>query len=155
MTVLSSVPLQLLPLPAIKTIVLPGRWTKTSAGGCDLHATWPTNPRYRLLLERSERCQVRVLRPNSSWTKGKSINEMVGFYVLKQWQEKGKTKPYDAMRSAIVYESTFHPMMEASDTVELLGGQEYIVVPCTFAPATKAAFQLALSADQDFLLEPL
>lgn len=158
LTILSASPLQLLPLPAIKTVVLPGRWAADTAGGCDLHDSWPTNPMYRLSLQRRERVAIRVLRPHGTWRSGTSLTEMVGFYVLAlppdSRSHEVKTL-YEQMRSVKVYESTFHPMMEAADTVELDGGREYVIVPCTFSPGVKASFQLAVSGDQDFGLEPL
>jgi hypothetical protein len=52
---MSGVPLELVPLPELKTVVLQGEWREDCAGGCDLHPTWKKNPRYLLALSAAAR----------------------------------------------------------------------------------------------------
>jgi len=153
---LSQTPLQLLPLPAIKTVAVTGRWRGAAAGGCDLHASWARNPMYRLVLQRRERVRISVVRPAGGWRAGKQLSEMVGFYVLRSPRlGRSGAELHEDLRRAVVYESTFAPMAEATEPVEVFGGEAYLVIPCTFAPGVAAEFRLSVSADQDFELEPL
>jgi len=46
----SSAPLELLPQPDAPNLSLVGGWDAATAGGCDLHASWTTNPAYWLAL---------------------------------------------------------------------------------------------------------
>ena len=54
----------------------------SNAGGCDLHPTWPINPKYVLHVE--ERCRVRVgLKRFKARGQVMTLKDMIGFYVLK------------------------------------------------------------------------
>mmetsp|Transcript_4340 Transcript_4340/g.11784 ORF Transcript_4340/g.11784 Transcript_4340/m.11784 type:complete len:896 (-) Transcript_4340:395-3082(-) len=59
LSILSGVPVELVPLPELKTIVLQGSWRAETAGGCDLHPTWRKNPRFLLALQQP--CSLRVI----------------------------------------------------------------------------------------------
>ena len=53
--IMSSVPVELVPLPEVKALVLPGEWADASAGGCDMHPTWRKNPRFLLELHQANK----------------------------------------------------------------------------------------------------
>ena len=48
--IMSGVPVELVPLPEVKCVVVQGEWGADSSGGCDLNPVWRKNPRYMLVL---------------------------------------------------------------------------------------------------------
>lgn len=63
LSVASSAPVELLPLQPAACAAVEGAWGGGSAGGCDLHATWTTNPAFWLAPPRAP-CTLRcVHRP--------------------------------------------------------------------------------------------
>ncbi|KAF5833132.1 hypothetical protein DUNSADRAFT_10650 [Dunaliella salina] len=65
LSILSGVPVELVPLPELKTIVLQGSWRAETAGGCDLHPTWRKNPRFLLALQKP--CSLRAIVAESTF----------------------------------------------------------------------------------------
>ena len=53
--IMSSVPVELVPLPEVKCMVVQGEWGKDTSGGCDLNPVWRKNPRYLLVLSQPAR----------------------------------------------------------------------------------------------------
>lgn len=48
--IMSAVPVELVPLPEVKCMVLHGEWNSLNSGGCDMSPLWKKNPRYLLVL---------------------------------------------------------------------------------------------------------
>lgn len=54
---LSSQAIELVPLPEVHTISHVGEWNIGSAGGCNIHQSWTSNPAFPLKLQRRSACK--------------------------------------------------------------------------------------------------
>ena len=132
-----------------------GSWSLPNlAGGCPKHASWPQNPQYRLIPKGTEKqsCEIKlsctaklpigfiVLRSTASDVGGRKA--MAAKLVSKDVCAKTKWKAEKSMSISCAI-----PPLPA--------GQAYIVLPCTFDPGSQASFELFVSSDEPFTLEPL
>ena len=148
---LSSVVLELVPLPETKVISLAGAWTSTS-GGCDLNAFWfKRNPRYVLVPQEPLTVTITLTR-HGSWKRGTSLDRMIGFYVVAAEDTAGNvTQPSKAVKT----ETSFVPLAHVSLTYELRMSDTtpaFVIVPCTYGQGCAGQFQLSVSASAAFTL---
>ena len=88
-------------------VVLSGKWTEKSAGGCHLYDkvfeqkedrhTWAQNPKFHLKLDVQQnnyrRVKITLSRPEKVWKKQIGMNLvgcMIGFYVYPASQKPSK-----------------------------------------------------------------
>lgn len=57
MSIISSHPLELLPLPRQCAVTHTGSWADGMAGGSNLHSTWLHNPAFTLQLQQKALCR--------------------------------------------------------------------------------------------------
>lgn len=159
--IMSGVPVELVPLPEEKCITLQGEWKEGNSGGCDLSPVWKRNPRYILAMASHAKVKITVTRlvRGSGGANGGTlktpvvlgVDDMVGFYVLKASEPTGEVK--GDLRQAIIFESTFTTTPENAAEVDLVGGQAYVIMPCTYGQKRMGKFTLGLVAavDYDFM----
>ncbi|MEW5306402.1 MAG: hypothetical protein WDW36_008868 [Sanguina aurantia] len=147
---MSASPLELVALPEVKSLVFRGEWTDGCAGGCDINPLWRKNPRYLLRLRTAAKARITLTRLGKPRNGGRlhPVNDMIGFYVLRAANAAGEIKG-DARRT-VVAESTFVPGWEAAEELDLNGGINYVLLPCTYAAGRIARYTLAVSCPADF-----
>ncbi|MEW5315943.1 MAG: hypothetical protein WDW38_007338 [Sanguina aurantia] len=147
---MSASPLELVALPEVKTLVFRGEWTDGCSGGCDINPLWRKNPRYLLRLRTAAKARITLTRLGKPRNGGRlhPVNDMIGFYVLRAANAAGEIKG-DARRT-VVAESTFVPGWEAAEELDLNGGINYVLLPCTYAAGRIARYTLAVSCPADF-----
>lgn len=59
---MSGVPIELVPLPEVKCVVVNGEWKDDSSGGCDIHPLWKKNPRFLLVMSGQGRARITLTR---------------------------------------------------------------------------------------------
>lgn len=146
--VLSSVPVELVPLPESKTIVLPGAWTHNS-GGCDLNPYWfKRNPKFVVKPHGSTKLSITLTRMPGKWKRGTPLDNMIGFYIISASDTDGTV---DQPAKAIKAETSFVPLAKTTLEYELTSTESapaFVIVPCTYGPGCKAKFQLSLTASR-------
>lgn len=60
--IMSGVPIELVPLPEVKCVVVNGEWKDDSSGGCDIHPLWKKNPRFLLVMSGQGRARITLTR---------------------------------------------------------------------------------------------
>ncbi|KAJ9524597.1 hypothetical protein QJQ45_024188 [Haematococcus lacustris] len=151
---MSAVPLQLVPLPEVKSSVLQGEWRHETAGGCDLHPSWRKNPRYLLCLSQQTRTRISLMRSRQGHSvatprrRSAGVQDMIGFYIIRAADEQGTLK--GELRSLVLAESTFVTTDDNVLEYDLQGGQPFVIIPCTYAPGRIGHFTLAVQAAHDF-----
>lgn len=148
-------------------IVLSGKWTDKSAGGCHLYDkvfeqkedkhTWAQNPKFHLKLDvqpnNYRRVKITLSRPEKVWKKQIGMNLvgcMIGFYVYP-----ASTKP---SKEVIMNEQgiKFVPWNEIAEEINLDGHPDgYMIMCSTYEPQKLGPFILSLSCDCEFTLTPL
>ncbi|KXZ50588.1 hypothetical protein GPECTOR_16g763 [Gonium pectorale] len=171
---MSGVPLELVPLPEMQAVTLPGEWTPESAGGCNVHPLWRRNPKYLLVLLPAGggagggggvgRVRLNLRRPAGGKARH-PVDDMLGLYVLRaagpdgeikvRGDKAGRSGVGATPRKAVVAESTFVPQPEVTADYELAGGSHYIIMPCTYGPGRTGRFTLAVSSTTPFQFRSL
>ncbi|WIA30134.1 hypothetical protein OEZ86_000227 [Tetradesmus obliquus] len=149
---LSSYPIELVPLPSAQTISHSGAWDAATAGGSNLHASWVNNPAYLLRLPSSVTCRISLTRiGRSSRTAGSQrLNDMLGFYVIRAARPHtaagGRHKSAAAaLKQAQLFESAFLPADSCEAELQLPAGV-LLLVPCTFGPGVVGRYCLSVSS---------
>lgn len=152
MRLLSSYPIELVPLPSAQTISHSGAWDAATAGGSNLHASWVNNPAYLLRLPSSVTCRISLTRiGRSSRTAGSQrLNDMLGFYVIRAARPHtaagGRHKSAAAaLKQAQLFESAFLPADSCEAELQLPAGV-LLLVPCTFGPGVVGRYCLSVSS---------
>ncbi|KAG1659729.1 hypothetical protein FOA52_009446 [Chlamydomonas sp. UWO 241] len=145
--ILSSVPVELVPLPELKSFALGGEWMPESSGGCDLNPVWKKNPRYLLILKAPCKASIALSRVGAKAKRATGVDDMIGFYVMKA-EPSGEMK--GDLRRCIVHETTFVTEAEVKAEVELKSAASYIIMPCTYSPGRLHRFTLAVTCPVDF-----
>ena len=134
---------------------LEGSWSLPDlAGGCPKHPSWPQNPQYRLIPKgpAGQVCEIKL---------SCAAKLPIGFVVLRTTAaDVGGRK---AMASKLASKDVaFKTKWKAEKsmtgncaTPPLPGGLSYVIIPCTFDPGSQASFELLVSSDDPFTLEPL
>ena len=143
---LSSVVVELVPLPENKVLSLPGQWLDSS-GGCDLHPFWfKHNPHFLLVPHEPLTVTITLARALKGWKRGTSLDHMIGFYIVAADDETGHVaQPSKAAKA----ETAFVPLQQVSLTYELrttASTPAFVIVPCTYGPGVAGQFQLCVSA---------
>ena len=143
---LSSVPIELVPLPESKSVVLSGEWNSDS-GGCDLHPFWfKRNPKFVIRPQGRTQLTITLTRLPGQWRRGTSLDKMIGFYILAASDVDGNVQqPHKSIRA----ESTFLPLAKSTLQYELMPTERtpaFILVPCTYGPGCKGGFQLSITS---------
>jgi hypothetical protein len=134
------------------TVTLPGAWEEATCGGCDLHDSWKSNPRFVLSVAETGVFRIALSEPGKRWKRNAPLDKMIGFYVLQAEREDGNV-PIE--KKACLVETPFMPMNEVVEELELQyePGCVYVIVPCTYAPGKQADFRLSVTAEVPFNLE--
>ena len=144
--------------------MLASSWEKRTAGGCHLydkeyeskaeHTTWMNNPKFLLKLETREPTAVKITlsRPEKAWKKqiGMAlVGSMIGFYVYPAniQPTKDNVLNKDSLK--------FVPWCQYYEEFMLEGIPDgYIIMPTTYEPNKLGPFNISVSTDVDFTLEP-
>ena len=146
-------------------MVLSGKWTEKSAGGCHLYDkeyeqksdkfTWINNPKFYLRLQTPNLTAVKIVlsRPEKAWKKQIGMNlvgSMIGFYVYPGNLQPGK----DVLLNRDTQK--FVPLNEVAEELQLDGNPDgYIIMPTTYEPGKHGPFILSVSTDVEFTLTQL
>jgi hypothetical protein len=158
----------LLSLSLIQTTtqrVLRSAWRSATAGGSHIEsARWTANPQFALRLSSPTTVEITLGRPANKWrqvTKGRTMESMMGFYVLRGEPADGRATPRvrpEQVEQAVVHQTVFLPSYEVKATLELApldNGAPYILMPATFAAGQRGPFSLGVNTDVPVELEPL
>ncbi|GLI63404.1 hypothetical protein VaNZ11_006368 [Volvox africanus] len=149
---MSGVPLELVPLPEMQSVQLPGEWTAETAGGCNVNPLWRRNPKYHIVLTSFGRVRITLSRVPSRKQRH-PVDDMLGLYILRAAGPDGEVK--GDPRRAIVAESTFVPQPDTTAEYELNGGCHYVIMPCTYGPGRLGRFTLSVSTATSFQFKAL
>ncbi|GFR44608.1 hypothetical protein Agub_g5891, partial [Astrephomene gubernaculifera] len=149
---MSGVPLELVPLPEMQCMQLPGEWSAETAGGCNVNPLWRRNPKYHIVLSSYGRVRITLSRAPSRKPRH-PVEDMLGLYILRAAGPDGEIKG-DAKR-AVVAESTFVPQPETTAEYELNGGCHYVIMPATYGPGRTGRFTLAVASSTAFQFRAL
>ena len=142
---------------------LASEWTEAAAGGSHLQVgTWKRNPKFSFYFKNSSvanapaRVRITLARHGSGWksaARKDPVGCMIGFYVFIQ--REGLTSSSDLI---MVYEAPFLPNDENStgsdfQLDQLPQGDEYVIMPATFADGKFGSFVLSVMADYEFSLK--
>ena len=159
-TIYSSSEVELKKLNDAKYVVVSGKWTDKTAGGCHLYSdpyekgesqTWKRNPKYQLIMRGSGKFSVKITisRPEKSWSHkvAKSpVSCMIGFYVFAYTSNSS-----DINKEKVLNKVVFVPMNEQSETMILDGdAQSYIVMPATYEKNMVGPYIFGVTADDEF-----
>uniref|UniRef100_A0A7R9V2F7 Calpain catalytic domain-containing protein n=1 Tax=Chlamydomonas euryale TaxID=1486919 RepID=A0A7R9V2F7_9CHLO len=151
--ILSGVPVELVPLPELKTLAVVGEWHEENAGGCDLHPLWKKNPRYLLVTKSPSKASITLSRTVKS-KRPSSVEDMIGFYVVKCSSANGEIK--GDLRRSIAHETAFVTESEVKADVDLKNtAGAHVIIPCTYAPGRLSKYTLAVTCSADFDLVEL
>lgn len=173
--ILSATPVELIPLPEVKAVVLDGSWDEATSGGCDLNPAWRKNPRFLLQLEGQPgasypvKTSIRVTlarkaaavhkgggaatRSGHPRARGVPVDEMIGFYVIRA--DDSTMSPAGDLKRAMLAETAFVPEVQLSETLTLMAPGSYLLVPCTYAPGKLGGFTLGVTCRENFMLTRL
>lgn len=133
-----------------------GTWCLPSlAGGCPKHDSWPQNPQYRLVPQGAEAQQCEITLSTSS------AKLPIGFVVLRSTASDvggRKAAATKLVGKDVVVKTKWKAVGSMSATCAippLADGQGYVILPCTFEPGSLGSFELRVSSDEPFTLEPL
>jgi len=147
-----------------RNVVIAAAWEKRCAGGCHLYdkeyenkpdlCTWVNNPKFLLKLETREPTAVKITlsRPEKAWKKqiGMAlVGSMIGFYVYPAniQPTKDNVLNKDTLK--------FVPWCQYYEEFMLEGLPDgYIIMPTTYEPNKQGPFNISVSTDVDFTLEP-
>lgn len=145
-------------LPDTYSRSIAGEWTESLAGGSHLFAaTWKKNPKFTFRFKNVSqgsapaRVRISVARHGAVWkalARKDTVGCMIGFYLFIS---RADGELYQ------VYESPFLPNEEMSTNSDfqleqLAAGDEYVIMPATFAEEKCGAFVLSVMADYEFSL---
>ncbi|GAX81250.1 hypothetical protein CEUSTIGMA_g8682.t1 [Chlamydomonas eustigma] len=151
--IMSGVPVELVPLPEVKCMVVKGSWGPETSGGCDLSPVWKRNPRFLLVLKENKSAKITLTRSGRDPKKLANVDDMIGFYILLASEPNGEIR--GDLRRAIVFETTFVTTFDVTADKELKGGMPYIIMPCTYSPGRQGKFSMAVTSSIDFDLMEL
>jgi len=146
--IMSGVPVELVPLPEVKCMVLQGEWHEENSGGCDLNPTWKKNPRYLLALSKNGKARITLNRLGKALKKTSSVDDMMGFHVLRASEANGEIR--GDLRRAVVADTTYVTTAENSAQFDLQAGIPYIVIPSKYSPGRVGRFTLGVTCSEDF-----
>lgn len=143
--ILSSVPVEAIPMPERKCVAFRGSWDQDS-GGSDLWPYWyKRNPKFLVVPHETLQLTVTLARLPRQWRKGTGLENMIGFYVCAADNVDGVIpEPLKSKRA----ESAFAPMAFSEITYELqpsAANPAFVIVPCTYGPGRKGSFEISLS----------
>lgn len=144
--ILSSVPVEAIPLPERKCLSFRGQWDHNS-GGSDLWPYWyKRNPKFLIIPQEPMQVTVTLARLPRQWRRGTALESMIGFYVCAADDVEGTIRePLKSKRA----ESAFAPMACAEITYELKpssANPAFVIIPCTYGPGRKGNFEITLSS---------
>eukprot|EP00879_Flechtneria_rotunda_P018925 GHRR01019864.1.p1 GENE.GHRR01019864.1~~GHRR01019864.1.p1 ORF type:complete len:328 (+),score=133.17 GHRR01019864.1:1233-2216(+) len=151
----SSQPLELVPMPEVQCVSHTGAWTAGSAGGCNLHQSWITNPAYLLQLPAKTTCRICLARSTGNWPRNQSLRAMIGFYIIRAAPPRGQQHTVTSLKQLQLYESAFVPMATCEEEVDLPGNMPLLLVPCTYASGVRGKFVVSVTASSSFSFEAL
>ncbi|EFJ41862.1 hypothetical protein VOLCADRAFT_98154 [Volvox carteri f. nagariensis] len=88
---MSGVPLELVPLPEMQSVQLPGEWSSETAGGCNVNPLWRRNPKYYIVLASFGRVRITLSRVPSRKPRH-PVDDMLGLYILRAAGADGEIK---------------------------------------------------------------
>jgi hypothetical protein len=149
---LSSYPIELVPLPSVQSISHFGAWDAATAGGSNLHTSWINNPAYLMRLSSSMACRISLTRiGRSSRTAGSQpLSDMLVFYVIEAARPNtaagSRHAPLAAaLKQAQLFEYAFLPADSFEAELQLPAGV-LLLVPCTFGPGVVGRYSLSVTA---------
>jgi calpain-7 len=149
---LSSYPIELVPLPAVQTVSYYGAWDAATAGGSNLHGSWVSNPAYIMHLPSAGTCKISLSRiGRSSRAAGSQpLSDMLGCYVIRAARAPSaagsrRMSTAGALKQAQLFESAFLPADSCAAELQLPAGK-LLLVPCTFGPGVVGRFSLSVTA---------
>jgi calpain-7 len=149
---LSSYPIELVPLPAVQTVSYFGAWDAATAGGSNLHASWVNNPAYLMHLPSAGTCKLSLccIGRSSRAAGSQPLSDMLGFYVIRAARAPSaaagrRMSTAGALKQAQLFESAFLPADSCEAELQLPAGM-LLLVPCTFGPGVVGRFSLSVMA---------
>ena len=154
--ILSSVPVEAIPMPERKCVSFMGHWDRDS-GGSDLWPYWyKRNPKFIIIPHEPLQLTVTLARVPRQWRRGTDLENMIGLYVCAADDVNGMIRePLKSKRA----ESAFAPMSSSEITYELKPSPAtpaFVIVPCTYGPGRAGKFKISMSSPKSaFEARPL